>query len=453
MNMAKLFQDAKLNAQEKDLMKEIVTSMMAPPSNQADLAKRGAKIKKTILQISKKSRIAEPVRLMGVQFLVMFHTMEAMKLGQAMSKSGSNVENSLQDPKVVEFRESQQKDMLTCWKLLTFKSDIAEAVQAAQLLKVDVAQRLESSVKLSEVFEEMSKNIPKMPMQQAMVAFTAAPMLGQWVKFELIAARILALTGSLEQFHVMSQQMPVPDFEVLYRMAKQAKMKDMPPTPADKCLWETYEVTKIRVKFKDVRCEGFEEKEQEIRKEITKNDSDKWEDVPNTEQIQIKRMGGIVQTMSFGEVPMQVVGPWYDDRMHVKGYTEIMMTGQDMSEADQQALQMQIMSGQLSPDQLPMIRQSEMWDLQRDETDKTLYKGVYTLDQTPMLSAEDKKKANSDNAPIKMTFHCEMSIREVDGSLHSRGPDAADAGRIEDEKTEDTGGDKIVTGIDGLTLD
>lgn len=452
MDMAKMFESAQLSSQEKKLMQQIVQNMMAPPGSQQAAADSAKELHAAIRNIAKKPRISEPIRLMGVQFLVMFHTMEAMKLGQAMAKSGSQ---ALDDPKVVAFRNAQKADMETCWHLLTFESDIKEAVQAAQLLKVDVAQRLESSTMLNEVFQEMTGGvIMKMPMQQAMVAFTAAPMLGQWQKFALIGARLVQLQGSLEQFHVMSQQMPVPDFEVLHRMANNAKLRELAAPAPEECLWETFEVKKIRVKFQDVRCEGFEEKEAEIRAQITENDSDKWEEVPNTEQIQIKRMGAIVQTMSFGEVPMQVVGPWEPNRMHVKGYTEIMMTGNDMSPQEQQALQMQIMSGQVDPKSLPMIRQSEMWDLTRDAENPNLFKGVYTLDQTPLLSEEDKKKANADQAPIKMSFDCEMEINQVEGGLHggdsTNGAASADTPANDDEKTGDA---QITTDIDGLTLD
>jgi len=307
---------------------------------------------------------------------------------------------------------------------------------------------------LNEVFQQMTaKNIMKMPMQTAMVSFTAAPMLGQWMKFALIGQRIKQLAGSLEQFHAMSQQMPVPDFEVLYRMSDTANLKTTSAPAVDECLWQTYEVKGIKVKFQDVKCEGFEEKEAEIRTQITQNDGDKWEDVPNTEQIQIKRMGAIVQTMSFGEVPMQVVGPWYEDRLNVKGYTEIMMTGQDMTPQEQQALQMQIMQGQVNPNDLPMIRQSEMWDLTRDAENPAIFKGIYTLDQTPMLSAEDKKKANADQAPIKMTFDCEMTIAQVaGGTLHGGGAKGTlDTTSAEDDQKTNT--PEIVTSIDGLTLD
>lgn len=452
MDMAKLFESAKLSDEEKKLMQQIIQNMMMPPQSAEDAAAKGKKLHRGIKNIANRDTISEPIRLMGVQFLVMFHTMEAMKLGQEMAKSGSQ---ALDDPKVVAFRDAQTADMEMAWKLLTFESEIKEAVQAAQLLKVDVAQRLESSAMLNEVFQQMTaKNIMQMPMQTAMVSFTAAPMLGQWQKFALIGARIKQLAGSLEQFHAMSQQMPVPDFEVLHRMANNANLKTTPAPAVDACLWQTYEVKKIRVKFQDVKCEGFEEKEAEIRSQITQNDGDKWEDVPNTEQIQIKRMGAIVQTMSFGEVPMQVVGPWYDDRLNVKGYTEIMMTGQDMTPQEQQALQMQIMQGQVNPNDLPMIRQSEMWDLTRDAEDPTIYKGVYTLDQTPMLSAEDKKKANADQAPIKMTFDCEMTIAQVaGGGLHGPGDKGGTLDTTLAKDDEKTNGPEIVTSIDGLTLD
>lgn len=456
--MASLFQKEKLNRDEKQLMGQLMACMSAPPKSPAEAQKKGENIRKQLVELSEKDKIASSLRLMGVQFLVMYHTMAAMELGQSLQKAGTT---SLQDDKVVKFRTEQYDDMEACWRLLSWKPDSKEITEAALLLKVDVAQRLESSEKLRQVFDGMlgddpDKKIPTLSMQTAMVAFTAAPMLGDWRNFVKIGEKLLAKMGNLEIFHGMAQQMPVPDYEVIHTMAVAANLKDLETPTPDQLPWEQYDVENIRVKFRDVKCEGFEQKENEIRAEIKKqNEDDKWEDVPNVETITIKRMGGVVQTMSFGEVPMQVAGPWQDTHMHVKGYTEIMMTGKEMTPQEQQMIQMQLMQGMIKPEDLPMIRQCEEWELERSTDNPAIWTGVYTLDQTPILSKEDREKMTDDKAPIKMTFDCEMTIKKVDASLQSlvakRGAASASTGATDDEKTNAE--EPIVTSIDGLTLD
>merc|ERR1719150_3089321 len=118
--------------------------------------------------------------------------------------------------------------------------------KAATVLKVDVAQRLESSPKLAQTFNELTSR--QMESQEMMVAFTAAPFLADWKATFNLAKRFMKQMpgGNLDQFHMMSQAMPIPDYSVLYKMAEDYDLfkNDTPAT--DDLIWETIELEMIR---------------------------------------------------------------------------------------------------------------------------------------------------------------------------------------------------------------
>merc|ERR1719499_405374 len=79
---------------------------------------------------------------------------------------------------VEEFKISQRNDMELGWHLLNIKSSNSQAARTARVLKIEVAQRLEDSFKLKEAFDDLMTNT--LTDEENMVAFTAAPFLGDW---------------------------------------------------------------------------------------------------------------------------------------------------------------------------------------------------------------------------------------------------------------------------------
>merc|ERR1712070_1273197 len=90
-------------------------------------------------------------------------------------------------------------------------------------------------------------------------------------------------------------------------------------------------VSSIKVKFKELSCGEFEEKKKELLKEIEQDPNNlDWEEVPNPNNVSLRRMGGIYQALSFSEQPQQLVGIYEPDRLRLKGRTRAMMGPPDI---------------------------------------------------------------------------------------------------------------------------
>merc|ERR1719410_499297 len=77
------------------------------------------------------------------------------------------------------FKAAQKEDMELAWKILSARAfSNPEFAKAAAVLKIDIAQRLEDSVKLADTFNAFTKK--QLLPQDLMVACTAAPFLANW---------------------------------------------------------------------------------------------------------------------------------------------------------------------------------------------------------------------------------------------------------------------------------
>merc|ERR1719447_1249836 len=134
------------------------------------------------------------------------------------------------------------------WKLLSARAfNSTDLAKAAGVLKIDISQRLEDPIKLSETFKDFTKK--QLATKDVMVAITAAPFLADWKAERFIGRKMLNA-----QWHSMAQNMPIPDYSVLFKMAGEQKLEERPtPKPMD-LTWETIHVAKIRVKFAHVDC-------------------------------------------------------------------------------------------------------------------------------------------------------------------------------------------------------
>jgi len=306
--------------------------------------------------------------------------------------------------------------------------------------------------------------------EENMVAFTAAPFLGDWKAMMKLGRKIEKMPGGLEQLHMMSLQLPIPDFTLVYDLCKHHKLAKEAVPDVDTLSWNLFNVQKIRVKFKDVDCGEFEEKRQELMAEIHKQGDVEWEDVPNTAHVHVKRMGGLCQAVSFGEIPMMLNGPWLSGRIHVKGRAEMPL----MSEEAQMQMQQAAMSGQNpyamggpDPSQMTILIQEEEWVLEQSAEDENVYKGTYALRQRPQLPKG--VKASPEHAPVNMMFECQLFLgedkqSEVNAEEEEKNPnDPSNALKLKAEDSDECAAEDdaeeapatvpIVTEFDDLELD
>jgi len=113
-------------------------------------------------------------------------------------------------------------------------------------------------------------------------------------------------------------------------------------------------------------------------------------------------MGGLCQAVSFGEMPMMLNGPWFDNIIHVRGRAEMPLMPEDQSGMQGMNPYMQ------SPENLTYLVQEEEWLLHQNPENPYLYEGTYTLKQRPILPTNQKPKP--EHAPVNMTFDCRIQI-------------------------------------------
>lgn len=406
-------------ASHKQLAKRIREHLQFNPMTAVqtgyDMQGEGASILDEVRKLNPK-KTANKNRIMMAQFVIMHYTMEAMTLGMGRPdpEGGPPMDPSQGPPPIDEaqlakFKEAQKIDMELAWKILSARGfNNPELGKAAAVLKIDIAQRLEDSVKLSETFNYFTRS--QLQPQDLMVACTAAPFLANWQAAHNLVKRAEKLMSKQllnMQWHQMAQSMPIPDYSVLFKLANEAQLHKR-KTPDPKTLqWGSIKIGKIRVLFDKVDCGPFPEKAEELLEEIRKSPIE-WEEIKNAAQVQIKRMGGFYQTVSFGEMPMSLCGPVVEEEdIHVKGHMELVVaTGPN---------EPPIMDpSQVDPSK--MVVQAETWKLRLvPNTNPRVFKGTYRLDQGPMKI----DKSNPETAPVNMEFKLEMYEEDSEGNTHA----------------------------------
>lgn len=396
-----------------------ITMMMTDPHQAQD----DTKIESIMLKIRnlKPNKASDQLRLASCHFMTMYHTRKAMTIGatddprmqqqqgmmgQLMGGGMNDTPSKLNLKAVEEFKISQRNDMELGWHLLNIKSSNSQAARTARVLKIEVAQRLEDSFKLKEAFDDLMTNT--LTDEENMVAFTAAPFLGDWKMMMKLGKKIEKMQGGMEQLHMMSLQLPIPDFTLVYDLCKEYKLSKQPAPKIEDLGWNLYNVKKIRVKFKDVTCGEFEQKREELLAEIHKQGDVEWEDVPNSSHVHVKRMGALCQAVSFGEIPMMLNGPWLDNKIHVRGRAEMPLMSEEMQQQAAMGQNPWMGGGMPDPSQMTILIQEEEWDLVADEKEDKLYKGTYALRQRPQLPKS--VKLTPEHAPVNMIFHCEVTL-------------------------------------------
>lgn len=438
-----------------DQLLQDITLMMTDAEAAAD----DNKIESIMTNIRKLNpkKASNQLRLAACHFMTMYHTRKAMSIG--MPEQQQAMQTQMQDQninleKVEAFKQAQREDMEMGWKFLDIQNDdndnnASQAARTARVLKIEIAQRLEDSARLKSAFDDLMQN--QLSDEEILVAFTAAPFLGDWKQMMILGNKIETTGGGLEQLHLMSLQLPIPDFTLVYDLAKEHNLKQQKTPDISTLVWDLYNVDRIRVKFKDVECGEFEEKRKELIDEIQKQGDVNWEDVPNISHVHIKRMGALCQAVSFGEMPMMLNGPWFDEKIHVRGRAEMPLMPEDQSAMAAMNPYMQ------SPESLTFLVQEEEWNLQQNPQNPNLFEGIYTLKQKPMLPHNEKPKP--EHAPVNMTFDCQIYIgksKKPNNDKKNNNDDEKHQNNNEDdvmENEENENSKPLVTEFDGLTLD
>jgi len=411
-----------------------IQELSQPPTDaqahQRSLAAAPALIKK----IKKKSpeSASDNFKLQAVQFFIHYYTLrmfslapqpEPMGMPGMMGMPGEPPRDPALDvdPEMLEiFKNDQARDFEYAWALLDsgFHSD--DFQRTAHLLKIEIGQRLESSVKLAQALDDLgayeeahpsTNPMETMPIQ--MIAFTAAPLVGRWGQFIEMGDGLPPM--AFEQFSQVAQSMPVPDYTVLYTLAKEQNAQDLPvPAPED-LPWEQLHIASIRVKFQDLSCGEFTEKRDELLAEIHAQDENvKWEEVPNPQSIHLRRMGSVYQCFSFSETPQQLCGIFDDTRIRVKGSTQAVLGPPEIDPA-------LIMSGQIqvNPEDLQILVQEEEWDLEQTEEDPMFFTGTYRMHNfSPNPTREPI--VDADKAPLTMLFDLEVRLCSAEEAAELR---------------------------------
>jgi len=400
---------------EKNLLQQMMR-YMEPPSDPSQMGTQILHAAPDLIKRIKKRRpkqCSDQFKVTAVQFFIHYYTLRMFALAPApdpMQMQAMSMQDPMQDPmpgidpEALEiFKNDQARDMEFAWRLLDSHFAAPQIESTAVLLKIEIGQRLESSVKLANALDNVS--IPNI--QTQMVSFTAAPLIGRWGKFIEIGATLPPL--AFEQFSNVSQTMPVPDYTVLYQIAREENAAALPIPDPESLPWEQFHIGSIRVKFKDLNCEEFTEKRAELLEEIHQSEENvQWESVPNPNSIHLRRMGAIFQCISFSESPQQLCGIYKDDTIRVRGKTQAVM---GPPEIDPEL----IMSGQVQvdPSQLQILIQEESWNLERDAENPNLFKGEYEMhNYTPLR--ENEKITDPDKAPLHMTFDLELTLVSVE---------------------------------------
>lgn len=245
----------------------------------------------------------------------------------------------------------------------------------------------------------------------------------------------------------------VLNYEILHALMKQEGLDAADFDPAALELdWQELKPKTLKIKFKDVKIDGFPEKEEAQRKDIETSGkgSKEWDVLPNPEGFIIKRMGAVVQvvniTENFNLVGVDIGGR----RIHCKGVTRDILEKESHAQKLKAAKQsgkepekegpmftpVQVGNQQVlmfDPKQAHVVKIFEEWDITVDEKNPKIWRGMLTHKSEPQLKKGETER-NEDSAITTTIFDFEM---ELEAPFSTR-PEPVLA---------------VKSGIDNLTLD
>lgn len=239
-------------------------------------------------------------RLMAAQWMILYQTLISVSAEAPVDLS------------------AHQRAMTMAWALLDISQTglSAEERSAADILQLDVSQRLRSASLMVPVYERLMKRLASSSIsnEETLVLFTSAPLLGRWQDTRLIGDKILAQQQSLDDFHQAALQRPeLPDYSVLYDQAVKRKSPDQTDIS-----WTTYSIEELRIRLRDVQASD-RNKVNEIRSSISPD----WQLTGVSPESRVFHHGAIGQMTSISEVRISCVGPWDNGSVDLHGWADL----------------------------------------------------------------------------------------------------------------------------------
>jgi len=187
--------------------------------------------------------------------------------------------------------------------------------------------------------------------------------------------------------------------------------------------------------FSNLNCGEFIDKQKELLKEIERNEEDIfWEEIPNPNNIHLRRMGAIYQCISFSETPQQLCGIFRENLIRVRGKTQTALASESKLNSQSKFCS----QTRKNNENTEILVQEEKWNLKQDIKKLNSFKGIYKLhNYTPTKVGES---ICPEKAPLHMEFHLEINFCNVDEFSKNKQQDENNL-------------ENILTSFDGLALD
>lgn len=320
-------------------------------------------------------------RTLGAQWLVLYHTVKAVKMTQAeeaaaqISGSDSSAAQTTAAAALVRAWHAEHlRDMTAAWKLIDGVAVAGDEDRQLTLFRLDIAQRLRDIGKMTDVYNTLNSIGQKSP-EELIAAFMVAPMLGRWrdtVKLGTLATKL----QSLKEFHQLAlQRADIPDYSILYEEAKDSKRD----TPRDQMAWENYDVVHIATTLLSVSApgeSGVDEEQKKDEKELVVG------------QCAYHRMGAVVRMVSPSPVPIPLTGIATNTHFKLQGYALISQSQQ-------------------------LFVHREKYECDKDEKESTatkhIWKGKFTIQQEPNTTS-----STDPNMKILLEFAVQLTMQKND---------------------------------------
>jgi hypothetical protein len=282
--------------------------------------------------------------------------------------------------------------MKLAWELLSCPSTSPEQSRALDVMRIQVAQCLKDPRLMLPIFDRMTaRPVTDFNDEELILLFTTAPLLGRWTQTVQLGDR-LATMHDLSDFHGAPM-----DYQILYELAKIEQAKGN--VPLEQLQWKNYKIVMQRIKLRSAEC-ADQQVLASLEAEFTLDGARNWKTLPVHDALRLVRCGALSQLRSFSPVPLALVGPSSDTRIHAQGYAYL---GEPDAQGPPQAKQTETYElVSVHADQLD--EQDEATEVPRGATH---WKGTYTMVQEPTEDAAQKQHAMP---KLKVTFDFEMAI-------------------------------------------
>jgi hypothetical protein len=214
----------------------------------------------------------------------------------------------------------QHRDMLLAWQLLTvnYESDPWET-RTLDILRIQVAQCLKDGSLMLPLLKRMaSHDAASWNVEEAMLLFTVAPLLGRWADFLRFGAHLREHFPESGVLHMSSM-----DYDVLQELAAERVNSPSRPqlaAPESQLVWRQYQIVSQRIRLVHVAASS-DEMRADLETQFTDPETHErtWQVLVTTAASEVVRCGAIAQLKSFSPAGVSLVGPMDEQHMYVRG--------------------------------------------------------------------------------------------------------------------------------------